>query len=87
MEQSVIRVPLADEALISSRYVCRLCKGETYRVKRRKVDLLISRGFLVHRYQCVAFKCKWSGLFHPNPPPIPTPGSLKEPGRGDTSWD
>jgi hypothetical protein len=51
-----LRVPYA-----TSKYPCPLCKGATYRIRRRLADLFVSLFTPVHRYRCTQYCCHWEG--------------------------
>jgi hypothetical protein len=66
-EQEDTELPLtgdfsADTPRVSRGRSCPRCQGETFRVERGLIDLLISRFSPVHRYRCDSRQCDWTGL-------------------------
>lgn len=51
----------------TSGCACPRCGGETFRIERKMIDLLISHISVVHRYQCDSRRCGWTGLVRQAP--------------------
>lgn len=60
-------LPGADSA---HRLHCPRCRGNTYRIKRRWQDLLLSLLIPVQRYRCSSSHCGWVGNLRGG---LPTP--------------
>ncbi len=60
MPSDLIPIPLRLLDAASS-YPCPLCKGATYRIHRRLVDLFVNIFTPINRYRCTQYCCHWEG--------------------------